>query len=148
MSQTPQKHPNCLICQNGNGPEDAMQIDLQPNLPSSGDYQAVMTAIDVFSRYLFAYPLIEATATNVAEVIIDIMTKHSYLLTTLITDKGSAYTITVVAKIVHFLSITLKCDSIKHPQTIGKLERTHASHKTYLKMASGGTDVNGTNTCH
>ena len=60
------------------GPEDAMQIDLLPNLPTSGGFQTVMTAIDVFSRYLFAYPLIEATATNVAKVLIDIMTKHSY----------------------------------------------------------------------
>ena len=72
------------------GPEDSMQIDLLPKLPTSGGYQTVMTAIDVFSRYLFAYPLIEATAANVAKVIIDIMTKHSYLPTTLITDKGSA----------------------------------------------------------
>ena len=53
------------------GPEDAMQIDLLPNLPPSGGYQTVMTAIDVFSRYLFA------TAPIVAKVIIDIMTKHS-----------------------------------------------------------------------
>ena len=60
------------------GPEDAMQIDLLPNLHVIGGYQTGMTAIDVFSRYLFAYPLIEATATNVAEVIIDIMTKYSY----------------------------------------------------------------------
>ena len=37
------------------GPEDAMQIDLLPNLPTSGGYQTVMTAIDVFSRHLFAY---------------------------------------------------------------------------------------------
>ena len=63
------------------GPEDAMQIDLLPNLQTSGGYQTVMTAIDVFSRYLFAYPLIEATAADVAKVIIDIMTKHSYLPT-------------------------------------------------------------------
>ena len=56
------------------GPEDAMQIDLLPILPASGGYQTVMTGIDVFSRYLFAYPLIEATATNVEKVIIDIMT--------------------------------------------------------------------------
>ena len=53
-----------------------MQIDLLPNLPTSGGYQTVMTAIDVFSRYLFAYPLIEATAANLAKVIIDIMTKQ------------------------------------------------------------------------
>ena len=90
-----------------------------------------------FSRYLFAYPLIEATATNVAKVIIDIMTKHSYLPTTLITDKGSAFTSTIIAEIIQILGITLKCATTKHPQTIGKLERTHASLKTNLKMASG-----------
>ena len=119
------------------GPEDAMQIDLLPNLPTSGGYQTVMTAINVFSRYLFAYPLIEATATNVAKVTIDVMTKHSYLPTTLITDKGSAFTSTIIAEITQILGITLKCATTKHPQTIGKLERTHASLKTNLKMASG-----------
>ena len=119
------------------GPEDAMQLDLLSNLPTSGGYQTVMTAIDVFSRYLFAYPLIEATATSVAKVIIDIMTKHSYLPTTLITDKGSAFTSKILEEITEILGITLKCATTKHPQTIGKLERTHASLKTNLKMASG-----------
>ena len=114
-----------------------MQIDLLPNLPTSGGYQTVMTAIDVFSRYFFAYPLIEATVTNVAKVIIGIMTKHSYLPTTLITDKGSAFTSTIIAEITQILGLTLKCATTKHPQTIGKLERTHASLKNNLKMASG-----------
>ena len=119
------------------GPEDAMQTDLLPNLPASGGYQTVMTAIDVFSRYLYAYPLIEATAANVVKVIIDIKTKHSYLPTTPITGKGSAFTSTILAEITENLGITLKCATTKHPQTIGKLERTHASLKTNLKMASG-----------
>ena len=35
------------------------------------------------------------------------------------------------------MGITLKCATTKHPQTIGKLERTHASLKTNLKMACG-----------
>ena len=95
------------------------------------------TAIDVFSRYLFTYPLIEATAANVAKVIIDIITKHSYLPTTLITDKGSAFSSTILAEITAILEIILECATTKHPQTIGKLERTHASLKTNLKMASG-----------
>ena len=119
------------------GPEDAMQIDLLPNLPTSGGYQTVMKDIDVLSRCFFTYPLIEATATNVAKVRIDIMTKHSYLPTTLITDKESAFTSTIIAEITQIVGITLKCATTKHPQTIGKLERTHASHKTNLKMASG-----------
>ena len=119
------------------GPEDAMQIDLLPNRPPSGGYENTLTAIDVFSRYLFAYPLTDASAINVAKAIIDIMTKHSYLPTTLITDKGTAFTSTIIAEITQILGITLKCATTKHPQTIGKLERTHASLKMNLKMACG-----------
>ena len=96
-----------------------------------------MTAIDVFSRYLFAYRLVEAIASNTAKVLIDIMTKHSYLPTAIITDKGTAFTSKIIAEITQVLGITLKCATTKHPQTIGKLERTHASWKTNLKMASG-----------
>ena len=119
------------------GPEDAMQMDLLPNRPPSGGYENIITAMDVFSRYLFAYPVAEATAANTAKVIIDIMTKHTYLPTTLITDKGSAFTSTLVAEIAQILGIQIRCATTKHPQTKGKLERTHASLKMNLKMASG-----------
>ena len=60
------------------------------------------------------------------------MTKHTYLPTTLITDKGSAFTSKLVAEIARILGIQIRC-ATKHPQTIGKLEKFHAS----LKMASG-----------
>ena len=130
------------------GPEDAMQINLLPNLSLSGGYENVLTAIDVFSRHLFTYLLTDASAINVAKVLIDIMTKHAYLPTTLITDKRNAFTSTIIAEFTQILGITLKCAPTKHPQTIGKLERTHASLKTILKMACGNTADNGTNIYH
>ena len=114
-----------------------MQIDLLPNLPPSGGYENIITAMDVLSRYLFAYPVTDASATNTAKVIIDIMTKHTYLPTTLITDKGTAFTSKLVAEVAQILGIQIKCATTKHPQTIGKLERTHASLKRNLKMTSG-----------
>ena len=119
------------------GPEDAMQIDFLPNLPPSGGYENNNTALDNFSKYLFAYPVTYATATKTAKVLIDIMPKHSYLRTTLFTDKGTAFTSKLVAESVQSLGIQLKCATTKHPQTIDKLERTHASLKTNLRMASG-----------
>ena len=73
------------------GPEDLMQIDLLPELPPSGGYETIITAIDVFSRYAFAYPVSNPTAVNTAKVIIDIMTRHGYLPTLIITDKGSVF---------------------------------------------------------
>ena len=33
-----------------------MQIDLVPGLHPSGGFENIVTAMDVFSRYLFAYP--------------------------------------------------------------------------------------------
>ena len=72
-------------------PEDAMQIDLMPELPPSGGYESIVTAMDVFSRYLFAYPTSNQDAKTIAKVLINIMTKHTYLPTTLISDKGTAF---------------------------------------------------------
>ena len=57
--------------------------------------------------------------------------------TTLFTDKGSVYTSTILKEITAILGITLECATTKHPQTIGKFERTHASLKTILEMPSG-----------
>ena len=49
---------NCLPLQNPKeyitAPGDAMQIDLVQGLPPSGGFENIVTAMDVFSRYLFA----------------------------------------------------------------------------------------------
>ena len=55
----------------------------------------------------------------------------------MITDKGLAFTSTIIAEITKILEITLKCITTKHLQTIWKLERTRASLETNLKMACG-----------
>ena len=69
------------------GPEDCLEVDILPNLPSSNEYQHIITMMDVFSRYLFAYPTQDMTAKTVARCIIDIMTRHCYLPTVILTDK-------------------------------------------------------------
>ena len=68
-----------------------MQIDLVPGSPPFGGYKSIVTAMDVFSRCLFAYPTSTQDAKTFAKVIINIMTKHAYLPTTLISDKGTVY---------------------------------------------------------
>ena len=65
------------------------------------------------------------------------MTRHTYLPTTLIIDKGTASTSPLVDENAKILGIQIKCATTKHPPTIDKLERTHASLKSNVKMASG-----------
>ena len=63
------------------GPEDILEIDILPNLPNSAGYQNIVTMIDVFSRYLFAYPTQIVTAKTIGRCIVDVMTRHAYLPT-------------------------------------------------------------------
>ena len=50
LTHPPLQNPNEYIT----SPEDAMQIDLVPILPPSGGYENIVTAMDVYSRCLFA----------------------------------------------------------------------------------------------
>ena len=114
-----------------------MQINLMPELPPSGGSEYIITTIDVFSRYGFAYPVSNPTAVNTAKVIIDIMTRHAYLPTLIITDKRSVFVSQVIHEVAEILGIIFEHATTKHAQTIGVLERAHARNKTSLKVASG-----------
>ena len=133
LTRPPLQNPNEYFT----APEDAMQIDFVPGLPPSGGYENIVTAIDVFSRYIFAYPTSNQDAKTVAQVLINIMTRHAYLPTTLISDKGTAFTSNVLEEVTAVLGITLKHATTKHAQTIGLLERPHASIKQALKIKTG-----------
>ena len=112
-------------------------MDILTNLPPSGGYDHIIAAIDVFSRYLFAYTVARITATSVARVIMDILCKHTYLPTTIITDLGTHFNAQVTHAVTAVLGVELKHATMKHAQTIGLPGRTHASVKTQLKAATG-----------
>ena len=133
LTRPPLHNPNEYIT----APVDAMQIDLVLGLPPSGGYENIVTAIDVFSRYLFAYRTSNQDAKTVTKLIINIMTKHAYLPTTLISDKSTAFTSHVIKEVAGVLGITLKHATTKHAQTIGLLERPHASIKQALNIETG-----------
>ena len=133
LTRPPLQNPNEYIT----APKDAMQIDLVPGLPPSGGYENIVTAIIVFSRYLFANSTSNEDAKRVAKVIINIMTKHAYLPTTLISDKGTAFTSHVSKEVAGVLGITLMHATTKHAQTIGLLERSHTSIRQALKIETG-----------
>ena len=67
----------------------------------------------------------------------DILCKHTFLPTTIITDLGTQFNAQVTHEIAAVLGIEMKHATMKHAQTIGLLERTHASVKTHLKAATG-----------
>ena len=64
LTHPPLQKPNEHIT----APVDDMQIDLVPEFPPSGGYENIVTAMDVFSRYLFAYPTSNQDAKTIAKV--------------------------------------------------------------------------------
>ena len=85
-----------------------MQIDVLPDLTPSGGYKNIITTIDLFSRFAFAYPESNPTIVNTAKVRIDIMTKHAYLPTLIIVDKGSVFVSQVIHEVAEILGKKLK----------------------------------------
>ena len=99
------------------GPEDCLEVDMLPNSPSSNGFQHIITMMDVFSRYLFAYPTQDMTARTVARCIIDVMTRHCYLPTVILTDKGSQFRSQVVNQIAQTLEIRIDETCTNNRQT-------------------------------
>ena len=116
------------------GPEDILQMDILPNLPPSGGNDHIITAIDVFSKYLFAYPVTRITATAVSRVIMDILCKHTYLPTTIITDLGTQFNAQVTHEVAAVLGFEMKHATMKHAQTIGLLSPFFKLLKEFSKF--------------
>ena len=95
MTRPPLQNPNGYIT----APEDAIQIDLVPGLLPSGGFENIFTAMDVFYRYLLAYSTSSQDAKAIDKVITNIMTKHAYLPSTLISDNGTAFMSHVIKEV-------------------------------------------------
>ena len=100
------------------GPEDILEIDILPNRPNSAGYKNIVIMMDVFSRYLVAYPTQNATAKRIGRCIVVVMTRHAYLPTLILSDKGSQFRSDIVTETTGILDIQINHASTKHAQTI------------------------------
>ena len=133
LTRPPLQNPSLHITAS----EDTMEIDEVPELPPSGGYEDVVTAVDNFSSYLFAHPTPNQGQKTTAKIVINKMTNHACLPTTTFSDKGSAFKSHVIKKVAAVLGITLKFATTKHVQIIKLLERSYASSKEALKIERG-----------
>ena len=120
-----------------------MHVNFVPQLPPSGGYENIVTAMDRFSRDLSAYPTSSPDAKTIAKFIITIMTKYACLPTTIISDKSAVFMSRVIKEVAKVFGNTLQYATTKHAQNIGMLERTHASLKKTLTMEKGEEDPCG-----
>ena len=109
-------------------------VDLVGKLKPSQGYTHILTAMDVFSRYLFAIPIRNASAETVAGHLFHLFMQHSYLPPTILCDLGTVFTSKMMLELCSLLEINLKFATVKHPQTIGAIERSHATVKRIMSI--------------
>ena len=81
-------------------------------------------------------PLTNGSADTVARELVKIFCQHSYLPSTLLSDLGTNFTSKLMAELTKLLEVKLKLAMLKHPQTIGVVERSQAALKWILKLNS------------
>ena len=94
----------------------------------------MLTAIDVFTKYLIAVPLTNVRADTIASELTSIFLRHSYLPKTILSDLGTSFVSEFLHELTKLLEIQLEHAKLKHPQTVGVVERSHSAHKRILKL--------------
>ena len=114
-------------------PGEMMQIDIVGPFQSPV-YKFVLTGIDVFSKYLFAMPLTNVSADTVARELTKIFFTHSYVPKRILADLGTTFTSKLMHELASLLEIQVSHATLKHPQTIGLVEKSHGALKRILKL--------------
>ena len=65
-----------------------LQVDIAGQLPKSGGYSYIITAMDVFSKYMFAQTVTSPSAEVVAKILMQWFLRHSYIPLAILTYKG------------------------------------------------------------
>ena len=82
------------------GPEDLLEIDEVRQLPPINGLTHILTAVDVFSKFIFAIPLRWPDAPSVERGLSSIFNIHAYVRKTILTDKGLVFTAEVLKQTV------------------------------------------------
>ena len=85
-------------------------------------------------QILFCNTLTSAHAGTIAKALVSIFFQHSYIPTTILSDLGTSFVARVLHEITNLLKIKLHYAFLKHPQTIGVVERSHSALYRILKL--------------
>ena len=111
-----------------------MQVDIVEKLPECKGYKYILSAMDMFSKYLFAIPIKHPDDSTVAGHLTDLFFQHSYITRSILCHKGSVFTNNLIKELAQILETKIENASVKHAQTIGLLERAHGPLKKYLRI--------------
>jgi hypothetical protein len=108
-------------------PFEVWEMDLYGKLPTTPDgFSYVFTAVDMFSKYLYAIPIRNKDALTVANALFQLFTTFG-VCNTLISDQGSEFIANVTHELCKTLHVTQEFTPSFVHHCLGACERTHST---------------------
>ena len=120
------------------GPMEVWAVDIMgplPCTPSGARY--IMVATDLFSKYVEAVPLVNQTASSVAQAIVQHVILRHGPPKTLLTDQGTNFESFLMTEVCKLLGMNKVRTTPFHPRTDGQTERANRTIKEWLAAAGG-----------
>lgn len=118
------------------GPWINLQIDyVGPFPPTKGGYHYLLVIVDMFSKWVDAFPIKKCTAVATARVLWEQVFSRWGFPRRLESDRGTHFTGQVIKDLCGLLGISQKSHIPYHPQSSGVVERMNRTIKTALKKA-------------
>ena len=119
-------------------PMEVWAVDIMgplPCAPSGARY--IMVATDLFSKYVEAVPLVNQTASSVAQAIVQHVILRHGPPKILLTDQGTNFESLLMAEVCKLLGMNKVRTSPFHPRSDGQTERANRTIKEWLAAAGG-----------
>ena len=114
-------------------PGETLQIDLVGPLKSPV-HRYVLTAFDVSTKFPFAVPFKNVRGGTIARELTSIFFRHIGLPKTILSDLGISFISELMHELTKLLEIQQYHARLKHPETMGVVERSHSELERALKL--------------
>jgi len=139
----PAPHQTYLRPMQAARPLDVLQIDLVGSLTegrkSNGQrgFYWILTAIDTYTKYLFAVPLKNKSAETVVDALVNEVILKSSIPSAIQSDLGKEFQAEIVQGVIRVLGADQLRSTSMHPSTQGAVERVHSTmHRMFAKLVN------------
>ncbi len=115
-----------------------LSMDFVTGLPVSTNrngetYDSILVIVDRLTKMVHYEPVkVTIDASDIAEVIIDVIVRHHGLPDSIISNRGSVFTSKFWSSLCYFLGIKRRLSTAFHPQTNSQTERQNSTMEAYL----------------
>ena len=111
-----------------------ISMDFIENLPAADGYQHILVITDRLTRGIILEPMTTIGTEATADAFVRVFYRHHGLPSTIVSDRGSAFTGAVWARVCQLLHIDRRLSSAHHPETDGGTERWNAVVEAFLRL--------------